>query len=121
MFGCNANPYLLGREFNQHGDAALAIGHLLDAFDTGRRRFRQTHAPARLEQALLPGLSRRFLRTQGLDQRFGHLGRLFPQLSSRLSPLVERMVTQLGAESPRPSWMRQQPSGRLGGAFRMGG
>ena len=36
---CNPHPYLLGEQFDQHHDAALAIGHLVDAFDTGKRRF----------------------------------------------------------------------------------
>ena len=32
---CNPHPHLLGEQFDQHHDAALAIGHLVDALDAG--------------------------------------------------------------------------------------
>jgi hypothetical protein len=52
MGRCNPNPYLLGEQFDPYHDAALAIGHLVDAFDTGNRRFRR--------RTRSPGLKNRF-------------------------------------------------------------
>ena len=44
---CNPHPHLLGEQFDQHHDAAFAIGHLVDAFDTGKWRFvRRTRSPS---------------------------------------------------------------------------
>lgn len=45
----------------------------------GERRFGQAHALARFEESRRLGLNRRLLRPQGLDQRVGHLGRLYPE------------------------------------------
>jgi hypothetical protein len=53
---CDTHGHGLAQDFDQHHDPALAVGHLVDAFDAGKRRLRQTHALARLEQALRLGL-----------------------------------------------------------------
>jgi hypothetical protein len=42
----------LAQNLDQHHDPTLAIGHLVDAFDAGKRRFRQTNALAGLEESL---------------------------------------------------------------------
>ena len=75
----NPHPYLLGKQFDQHHDAALAIGHLVDTFDTGKRCFGQAYALTGFEQALGLGLDRCLLRAQGVNQTVCHLGRLYPK------------------------------------------
>ena len=53
---CNSHPDLLGEQFDQHHDAAFAIGHLVDAFDAGKRGFCKTHALTGFEEARRLGL-----------------------------------------------------------------
>jgi hypothetical protein len=48
----NPHLYLVGEQLNQHHDAALDIRHLVDTFDTGKRRFGQAHALAWLKGRL---------------------------------------------------------------------
>ncbi len=52
----NPHPHLLGEQFDEHHDAALAIGHFVDAFDAGKWGFRQADAFAGLEQTFGFGL-----------------------------------------------------------------
>jgi hypothetical protein len=40
---CDTHGHWLPQNFDQHHDPAFAIGHLVDAFNAGERRFRQTH------------------------------------------------------------------------------
>ncbi len=46
----NPQPHLLGEQFDQHHDAALVIGHLVDAFDASKGRLGQTDPFAGFEK-----------------------------------------------------------------------
>jgi hypothetical protein len=75
----NPHPHLLGEQFDQHHDAALAVGHLVDGFDTCKGLFRQADPFTWFEQALGLRLNTILLRPQGFDQAVGRLGRLHPK------------------------------------------
>lgn len=47
--GRDAQSHRLAHDFNQHHYPALAVGHLVDAFDTSEWPIRQAHMLARLE------------------------------------------------------------------------
>ena len=83
----NPHPHLLGEQFDQHHDAALAIGHLVDAFDASKGHFGQTDPFAGLKQAFWLSLHRRLLRPKGFDRAVGHLGRLHPKADQAANAL----------------------------------
>jgi hypothetical protein len=69
---CDTHSHRLTQNLDQHHDPTLAIGHLVDALDTGKRRFGQTNALTLLEQPFWLDLNRCFLRSQQFDQAIIH-------------------------------------------------
>ena len=49
--GCDTHRHGLAQNLDQYHDPTLAISHLVDAFDTGKRRLRQSHTLPSFEQA----------------------------------------------------------------------
>ncbi len=64
---CDTHGHGLAQDLDQHHDPTLTIGHLVDAFDAGKRCLSQAHALALLEQPLWLRLNRCLLRSQQFD------------------------------------------------------
>lgn len=62
----------LVQKLDQHHDPTLAIGHLVDAFDAGKRRFGQEHVLTQPEQPRGIALNRRLLHPRQFDQSVTH-------------------------------------------------
>jgi hypothetical protein len=60
----------LAQNFDQHHVPTLAVSHLVDALDSGKRRFGQSHALASLEQSLGFSLNRCLLAALELDEEW---------------------------------------------------
>ncbi len=71
----------LAQDLNQHHDPTLAIGHLIYAFDAGKRRLRQANALTWLDQALRFSLNRCFLCSQQFDQTITNPRGSMPKLT----------------------------------------